>query len=190
MTEFIKFHDEEVRAIPYKAKMMDDVELAEGNAHLAYLGIADKFEYVVVGGRNATKIKGPDAAEQLAAHEESERRTAEFLQSEMWHNMEANAAAFEAKMAAGLHTAEELEQIEAPARWLRAKLLEPTWRDMFTAEELEQGNFVSLTRPLHWPHKDDPQYEAWKEKWDKEHEEFDRRQSVWLVERKAKELKV
>jgi hypothetical protein len=35
----------------------------------------------VRGGRNAIKFKGPEAAEYLAVHEDSERRVAEFRQS-------------------------------------------------------------------------------------------------------------
>jgi hypothetical protein len=156
--------------------------LASGNALLAKQGLADIMEHVVVGGRNAIKFKGPEAAEYLALHEDSNRRTAEYRQSDFYKNMQAEAAACEAKLAAGLYTAEELEQIEAPARWLRDQ---PSMCDLFTAEELEEFPHNFTCQSL-----DNPQYEADRDKLRKLYEEADRRKSVWLVDRKTKTLQL
>lgn len=76
--------------------------LAAGNALLAKWGLADIMEQVVVGGRNAIKFKGPQAAEYLASHEDLKRSTAEFRPSDFYKNMEAIAAQEDAKFKAGL----------------------------------------------------------------------------------------
>ena len=95
--------------------------------------------------------------------------------------MQAEAAACEAKLKAGQYTAEELEQIKAPARWLREQ---PRMCDLFTAEELEEYPRWTCMR------RDNPQYEADRDKLRKLYEEAERRQNVWLVDRKAKTLQL
>jgi hypothetical protein len=181
LQEFIGFEEYYEGMHPSLTKTWTAETLASGNAALAKQGLADIMEQVVVDGRNAIKFKGPQAAEYLALHEDLNRRTAEFRQSDFYNNMQAGAAACEAKLAAGLYTAEELEQIEAPARWLREQ---PRMCDLFTAEELEEcPQFTCMSL-------DNPQYEADRDNLRKLYEEADRRKSVWLVDRKAKSLQL
>ena len=179
--EFIGFHEYYEGQPSCFAKTWTDEDLVRLNALIAKQGLADIMEQVVVGGRNAMKFKGPQAAEYLALHEDSNRRTAEFRQSDFYKNMQAEAAACEAKLAAGLYTAEELEQIKAPVRWLNEK---PRMCDLFTTEELEEFPRWTCLRG------DNPQYDADRDKLRKLYEEAERRESVWLVERKAKALQL
>jgi hypothetical protein len=181
LQEFIGFHEYYEGQPPCFAKTWTDEDLVSGNALFAKRGLADIMEQVVVGGRNAIKFKGPEAAEYLALHEDSNRRTAEFRQSDFYKNMQAEAAACEAKLAAGQYTAEELEQIKAPARWLREQ---PMMCDLFTAEELKEFPRWTCLR------RDNPQCEADRDKLRKLYEEAERRQNVWLVDRKAKTLQL
>jgi hypothetical protein len=81
LQEFIGFHEYYEGQPPCFAKTWTDEDLVSGNALFAKQGLADIMEQVVVGGRNAIKFKGPEAAEYLAVHEDSERRVAEFRQS-------------------------------------------------------------------------------------------------------------
>jgi len=184
LQEFIGFHEYYEGQPPCFAKTWTDEDLVSGNALFAKQGLADIMEQVVVGGRNAIKFKGPQAAEYLAFHEDSNRRTAEFRQSDFYKNMQAEAAACEAKLKAGLYTAEELEKFGAPLRWLQEQ---PSMCDLFTAEELEEypHDFTCMI-PEEWTIKRNPQYEADRDKLRKLYEEADRRKSVWLVDRKAK----
>jgi hypothetical protein len=165
----------------YMSETWTDELLVENNALFAKRGLADIMEYVVVGGRNAIKFKGPEAAKYLAMHEDSNRRVAEFHQSELYKNMQAVAAAEDTKLAAGLYTAEELEQIKAPARWLAEQ---PRMCDLFTAEELKE--YPTWTRLR----IDNPQWEADRDNLHKLYEEGARRTSVWREDRKAKALQL
>ena len=76
--EFIGYHD--VPGDPVTPALDSDL-LAASNAQLAKMGLAEIMEHVVVDGRNATLFKGPQAAEYLAQHEDSQRRAAEVRQS-------------------------------------------------------------------------------------------------------------
>jgi len=157
-------------ALPRRGRL----DLAFGNATLARFGLADIMERVVVGGRNAIKFKGPQAAENLAAHEKSNREGLEFWQSDYWSahakQMQAEEALHDAKLAAGLYTAEELE------------FEKPTIYDLFTAEELKQYPESFRACML----SDNPQLEL--DKVRKLYEEAARRTPVWLEDRKAKAL--
>jgi hypothetical protein len=121
LQEFIEFVEYYEHQPPCMTKTWTAETLASGNALLAKQGLADIMEQVVVGGRNAIKFKGPEAAEYLALHEDSNRRTAEYHDSDHWKSMQAMAAQEDAKFKAGLLTDEELERIEAPVKWLRAQ---------------------------------------------------------------------
>jgi hypothetical protein len=157
--EYIGYHD--VPGDPVTPALDSDT-LAASNAKLAKLGLAEIMEHVVVDGRNATLFKGPQAAEYHAVHEDSQRRCAEFQQSDVYMQMQAEAAACEAKLKAGLYTAEELEQIEAPARWLREH---PRICDLFTAEELDEyPHDFTFMIPEEWRIKKNPQSEADRDK--------------------------
>ena len=105
--EFIGYTD--VEGYPVKPALDSDL-LAALNAKLAKSGLAKIMEHVVVDGRNAILYKGPQAAEYLAVLEDSNRRAAEFLQSDFYKKMEAMTAAGEAerlaKDAQGWRTAE------------------------------------------------------------------------------------
>jgi hypothetical protein len=136
LQEFIGFHEYYEGQPPCFAKTWTDEDLVSGNALFAKSGLADIMEQVVVGGRNAIKFKGPQAAEYLALHEDSNRRTAEFWQSDFHKNMQAEAQASDAKVRAGLFTVQEL----APEYYIAEELdpiKAPKMCDLFTAEELE-----------------------------------------------------
>jgi hypothetical protein len=145
--EYIGYHD--VPGDPVTPALDSDT-LAASNAKLAKLGLAEIMEHVVVDGRNATLFKGPQAAEYLAVHEDSNRRAAEFRQSDFQMKMKTDQETWEAKIRAGLFTVQEL----AP-EYFTAEELDPInapkMCDLFTAEELEPlKNFTLMdcTVPL------------------------------------------
>jgi hypothetical protein len=236
LQEFIGFEEYYEGQPPCFAKTWTDEDLVSLNALTAKQGLADIMERVVVGGRNAIKFKGPEAAEYLALHEDSIRGGAEFRQSDFYKKMKTDQETYEAKVRAGLFTvqelapeyftAEELDPINAPkmcdlftaeeleplknftiagftdplrpllkegarrmgcskpnANWLE-DALGPRMCDLFTAEELEEYPRWSCLR------RDNPQYEADRDKLLKLYEEGARRASVWLVDRKAKTLQL
>lgn len=117
---------------------LDSDSLAAINAQLAKRNpqLAEIMEHVVVDGRNAILYKGPEAAGYLAALEDSNRRAAEWVQSDLRKQMYADYEAYEAKVRAGLFTVQEL----AP-EYFTAEELDPInarkMCDLFTAEELE-----------------------------------------------------
>jgi hypothetical protein len=76
-----------------EAPVMDSVSLADGNAQLAKMGLADEYEMAVEGGKNVMKFKGPHAAELKAMHDEQERRVAEWRESEEYKQMQLTAGA-------------------------------------------------------------------------------------------------
>jgi hypothetical protein len=80
-----------------EAPTMDSVALADGNAQLAKMGLADQMEMAVEGGKNVVKFKGQHAAELLEVHDEQERRVVEFRQSNFYKWGRAEAARAEAK---------------------------------------------------------------------------------------------
>jgi len=187
--EFIGF-EQYIEGIghPCHAETWTDEDLAESKVQMAKfkladnLTLADIMERVVVDGRNAIKFKGPQAAENLARHEEDNRRNLEFYQSDYWSaqaplraQYSAKLAEHEAKLAAGLYTAEELEaQKAAREAHFRWKNEQPTWNDLYTAEELEEylyswNTVLSIDNPQHDP-----------DKLRKLKEETERRKSVWL----------
>jgi hypothetical protein len=145
--EFIGYHDVEgMKPSP----ALDSDLLAASNAKLAKLGLAEIMEHVVVDGRNAILYKGPQAAEYLAVLEDSNRRAAEFRQSDFYMKMKTDQETWEAKVRAGLFTVQEL----AP-EYFTAEELDPInapkMCDLFTAEELEPlKNFTLMdcTVPL------------------------------------------
>ena len=124
--------------------------LAQMNTQLAERGLAEIMEHVVVNGRNAILFKGPQAAEYLAVHEDSNRRAAEFRQSDFYMKMKTDQETWEAKVRAGLFTVQEL----APEYFTAEELdpiKAPKMCDLFTAEELEPlKNFTLMdcTVPL------------------------------------------
>ena len=102
LQEFIKFEQYQDFQPPWVTKTWTDEDLVLHNAALAKKGLADIFEHVVVDGRNAMKFKGPHAAAYLALNEKLDRESAEFWQSDLGKKIQAQGAACEAKLAAGL----------------------------------------------------------------------------------------
>ena len=145
--EFIGYHD--VPGGPVTPALDSDL-LAALNAQLAKKGLAETMEHVVVDGRNAILYKGPQAAEYMALHEDSDRRAVEFRQSDFYKKNKTDQETYEAKVRAGLFTVQEL----AP-KYFTAEELDPIKApkmcDLFTAEELEPlKNFTLMdcTVPL------------------------------------------
>ncbi len=126
---------------------LDSDSLAAVNAQLAMRGLAEIMEHVVVDGRNAILYKGPQAAEYLAVLEDSNRRAAEFLQSDFHKKIQTDHETYQAKVRAGLFTVQELAPEYFTAEELDA-INAPKMCDLFTAEELEPLKNFTSTVPL------------------------------------------
>jgi len=194
--------------------------VAVQNASIARLGLTDVMECVVVDCRNAMKFKGPEAAAYLATHEDSNRRHAEFRQSDFYQKMKTQQETYEANIRAGLFTVQELAPDLFTAEekdTFKNTINAPKICDLFTAQELEplknwtcSDNTNTLDNLLKEGVRrirqaaglytveelerfsDNPQLEFDKIRklYEELYEEAGRRKSVWLVDRKAKALQV